>query len=76
MHYGVEIPPGQRHRAAGDAIATAHCLVRLLEDARSHGCERWSELERFLATGSSRKKKRRSRRARAMPHSVDKDTTA
>jgi DNA polymerase-3 subunit epsilon len=75
MHYGVEIPPGQRHRAAGDAVATAHCLIRLLDDARSPGCERWSELERFLSTGHS-KKKRRGRRARAMPHSVDKDTTA
>ena len=76
MHYGVEIPPGQRHRAGGDAVATAHCLIRLLEDARSHGCERWSELERFLATGSAMRKKRRAKRARAMPHPVDKDTTA
>ena len=76
MHYGVEIPPHQRHRAGGDAIATAQCLIRLLDDARSHGCERWSELERFLSTGSAKKKKRRGRRARAMPHSVDKDTTA
>ena len=75
-HYDVEIPEGQRHRAAGDAIATAHCLIRLLDDARSHGCERWSELERFLATGSARKKKRRPRRGRAMPHPVERDTTA
>ncbi|MEO8623223.1 MAG: 3'-5' exonuclease, partial [bacterium] len=75
MHYGVDIPPGRRHRAGGDALATAHCLIRLLDDARSHGCERWSELERFLSTGNS-KKKRRGRRARAMPHSVDTDTTA
>ena len=75
-HYGVEIPPGMRHRAAGDAIATAHCLIRLLEDARSHGCERWSELERFLSTGSSARKKRRGRRPSAMPQPVGKDTTA
>jgi DNA polymerase III subunit epsilon len=75
-HYGVEIPPGQRHRAAGDAIATAHCLIRLLDDARSHGCERWSELERFLSSGSAQKKKRRGRRPSAMPQSVGKDTTA
>ena len=75
-HYDVEIPEGQRHRAAGDAIATAHCLIRLLDDARSHGCERWSELERFLSTGSAQKKKRRPRRARAMPQPVDRDTTA
>jgi DNA polymerase-3 subunit epsilon len=50
-HYGVEIPPEKRHRAAGDALATAQCLLRLLDDARSHGCARWSELERFLASG-------------------------
>ena len=76
MHYGVEIPPGQRHRAAGDALATAQCLLRMLDDARAHGCERWSELERFLSTGSAKKKKRRARRALAMPQAVDKDTTA
>ena len=74
-HYGVEIPPGMRHRAAGDAVATAHCLLRLLEDARAHGCERWSELERFLARGTP-KAKRRRRRASGMPRPVDKDTTA
>ncbi|MEP7001806.1 MAG: 3'-5' exonuclease [bacterium] len=75
MHYGVDIPSGQRHRAGGDALATAHCLIRLLDDARSHGCERWSDLERLLSTGNP-KKKRRNRRALAMPHSVDKDTSA
>ena len=75
-HYDVEIPPGMRHRAAGDAIATAHCLIRLLEDARAHGCERWSELERFLAAGGARRKKRRGRRALAMPQPVSRDTTA
>ena len=50
----VEIEPGKRHRAAGDAVATAHCLLRLLDDARGHGCERWSELERFLAAADRR----------------------
>ena len=75
-HYGVEIPPGMRHRAAGDALATAHCLLRLLEDARSHGCERWSELDRFLASGSPAARRRRGRRAPRMPQSVDRDTTA
>ncbi|MEO8561263.1 MAG: 3'-5' exonuclease [bacterium] len=74
-HYGVDIEPQRRHRAAGDALATAHCLLRLLDDARAHGCERWSELERFLSTGSS-VKKRRKRRPSAMPGPVSKDTTA
>lgn len=76
-HYGVEIPDGMRHRAAGDAIATAHCLLRLLDDARGHGCERWSDLERFLATGSAAPKKRRPRRALSgLPTPVSRDTTA
>lgn len=75
-HYGVEIPAGMRHRAAGDALATARCLLRLLDDARDHGCERWSDLERFLASGSTASHKRRGRRPSAMPQPVDKDTTA
>ena len=75
-HYGVEIPEGRRHRAGGDALATAQCLVRLLADARSHGCERWSDLKRFLSTGSAGRTKRRGRRAPAMPQPVSRDTTA
>ena len=75
-HYGVEIPHGMRHRAAGDALATAHCLLRLLDDAKSHGCARWSDLERFLASGSAAQKPRRIRRPSAMPQPVDRDTTS
>ncbi len=76
QHYDVEIPAGMRHRAAGDALATARCLLRLLDDARSHGCERWSDLERFLSTGSVVPKKKRRRRLSGMPRPVDRDTTA
>ncbi len=75
-HYAVEIPEGMRHRAAGDAMATAHCLLRLLADARSHGCERWSDLERFLSTGSAAARQRRGRRPSAMPAPVSQDSTA
>jgi DNA polymerase-3 subunit epsilon len=76
-HYGVEIPDGMRHRAAGDALATAHCLLRLLDDARGHGCERWSELDRFLSSGSAVSKKRRGGRSLSgLPTPVAKDTTA
>ena len=74
-HYDVKIPAGMRHRAAGDALATAHCLLRLLDDARDHGCERWSELEQFLAT-SPAGRRRKGRRAPGMPMPVDRDTTA
>jgi DNA polymerase-3 subunit epsilon len=67
--YGIDIVG--RHRAGGDAFATAHILVRLLAAARDHECERWSDLERLLTT-----RRRRRRRNPAMPHSVGRDTTA
>jgi DNA polymerase-3 subunit epsilon len=75
-HYDVEIPAGMRHRAAGDALATARCLLRLLDDARAHGCERWSDLERLLARENRTPKRRRRRRSSGMPQPVDRDTTA
>jgi DNA polymerase-3 subunit epsilon len=67
--YGIEIVG--RHRAGGDAFATAHILVRLLAAAREHECERWSDLERLLTT-----RRRRRRRNPAMPHPMTRDTTA
>jgi DNA polymerase-3 subunit epsilon len=69
-HYGVEIQ--DRHRALGDADATARILVRLLREARERDCERWDDLQRLLAPSTSRRKRRRS----ALPGPVDKDTTA
>ncbi len=72
-HYGIEIEA--RHRAEGDAVATAHVLLRLLVDARrDYGVERWDHLERFLArrTGAAK----RPRRPPAMPQPVSRDTTA
>lgn len=71
MHYGVEIQG--RHRAAGDAIATARVLVRLLADARDRGCETWADLDLLLAHTPRR---RRPRRRPARPHPVTRDTTA
>ncbi|HEX6058410.1 MAG TPA: exonuclease domain-containing protein, partial [Gemmatimonadaceae bacterium] len=72
-HYGIEIEA--RHRAEGDAVATAHVLLRLLVDARrEHGVECWDSLERLLARRTGRAK--RSRRPPAMPHPVSRDTTA
>jgi DNA polymerase-3 subunit epsilon len=62
-----------RHSAAGDAVATAHCLVRLLQDAREHGVERWGELDRWLSGGTG---EARRRRRSAFPSAVDRDTTA
>ena len=70
-HYGVEITA--RHRAMGDALATAEVLLHLLRDARDRGCTTWSDLERLGAPAAAR---RRRRRATAMPHAVQVDTTA
>lgn len=70
-HYGIDI--AARHRAAGDAVATAHVLLRLLRDARDRGIERWTDLERLLGARSVRTSRRRPS---AMPQPVKRDTTA
>lgn len=69
-HYGIEI--GARHRAMGDALATAHALLGLLDDARDRGCRTFADLEVLVGTAAPR----RPRRAPAMPHPVWRDTTA
>jgi DNA polymerase-3 subunit epsilon len=69
-YYGVEIV--DRHRALGDADATARILLRLLREARKRDCVRWDDLQRLLAPSSGRRKRRRS----ALPAPMDKDTTA
>ncbi|HET7457070.1 MAG TPA: 3'-5' exonuclease [Gemmatimonadaceae bacterium] len=61
-----------RHSAAGDAVATAHCLLRLFRDASDRGVTTWGELNALLGAGTSRARKRRT----AMPSPIDKDTTA
>jgi DNA polymerase-3 subunit epsilon len=72
-HYGVEI--SARHRAAGDAVATAHCLVRLLRDARDRGISTWGDLEMLLdaRTGAAR---RRRKSEISLPRSTRDDTSA
>jgi DNA polymerase III subunit epsilon len=62
-----------RHSAAGDAVATAHCLIRMIRDAEARGCRTWGELEALVGAAAAR---RRARRRSAMPSPVDKDTTA
>jgi DNA polymerase-3 subunit epsilon len=71
-YYGVEIRG--RHRAGGDAIATAHCLIRMLEDAEDRGCSTWEDLDVLLGRRTPKKKKRR--RFSSLPGPVSKDTTA
>lgn len=48
-YYDIEIDG--RHRAAGDALATATLLGRLLEEADRRGVARWSELNAWLQGG-------------------------
>jgi DNA polymerase-3 subunit epsilon len=58
-HYGVV--NHARHRADGDALATARVFVRLLDEARTRGLGDLSALERFLATGMEGLPRRRRR---------------
>ena len=68
--YGVENTA--RHRAGGDAVATAKVFLRMLREARDRGCLTWPELETLLRTPV----RGRRRKRRAMPHPMDRDTTA
>lgn len=55
-HYGVAIE--SRHRALGDARATAHVLRGLLHDAARHGVESMEQLHAWMARRVSAKKRR------------------
>jgi DNA polymerase III subunit epsilon len=71
-YYGIE--NSARHRAAGDAIATAHVLTRLLREAQDRGCSTWEELQKLMNARGG--KKRRTRRPPASPKSTEHDTSA
>jgi DNA polymerase III subunit epsilon len=45
-HY--DVPITRRHRAGGDALATAQVLVRMLSDARRQDVDTWDDLQRLL----------------------------
>lgn len=68
-HYGVRI--SGRHRADGDAVATAEVLRRLLADAEQLGAATWGELQALTARGTGAA--RRARRS-ALPTSFDPDS--
>jgi DNA polymerase III subunit epsilon len=56
-HYGIRIEG--RHRAMGDAMATAKCLIRLLDDAGTRGLDNWGELHQVLQAGTGAARRRR-----------------
>ncbi len=64
-HYGVVIDG--RHRAMGDARATAHVLVGLLKDAERRGLYTWEALDEVMARRTSKARRKKS----AMPRSTD-----
>jgi DNA polymerase III epsilon subunit family exonuclease len=70
-YYGIEIR--NRHRAAGDAVATAKCLLRMMSDLEDRGCGTWGELQTLLRAPAVRRKKRRYS---GLPTPVTRDTTA
>src|SRR6185312_12899432 len=59
-----------RHRAGGDAHATAHVLLRLLDAARALDCRHWDDLEQLVAMVPGRGRRRRGRKS-ALPRSSD-----
>ena len=80
-HYGVlDVPSryplkrGTRHSAAGDAIITAHCLLRMIDDAADRGFTTWDDIQR--ATSRSARAARNKQRASAMPAGTLDDRTA
>lgn len=68
-HYGIEI--ADRHRALGDALATAHVLTHLLDDAYARGCDTWSDLDQILHPGRAPR-----RRWSALPRPASDDRSA
>jgi DNA polymerase-3 subunit epsilon len=70
-HYGVTNEA--RHRAMGDAAATAEILLRLLGAARDRECQTWADLQTFLG---ARARGNRPSRLSGMPGPVRDDGSA
>ncbi|WP_411282552.1 PolC-type DNA polymerase III [Gemmatimonas sp.] len=74
-YFGIEIEA--RHRAEGDAVATAHALVRMLRMAENEGVRSWPALETMLSTPSAKRRQTASdRRRRAFPLPASEDYIA
>jgi DNA polymerase-3 subunit epsilon len=73
-HFGIEV--SSRHRAEGDAVATAQCLLRMLKVAEESEITTWSALASIVGPMQPRKKSASDRRRRAFPQPVTKDDVA
>ncbi|WP_373058429.1 PolC-type DNA polymerase III [Gemmatimonas sp.] len=74
-YFGIEIEA--RHRAEGDAVATAQALVRMLRIAENEGVRSWPALEKLLSTPSAKRRlTARDRRRRAFPLPASEDYIA
>lgn len=74
-YFNIEIEA--RHRAAGDALATAQALCRLLRIAEREGLRTWADLEARLSPSSVwRGRTAKDRRRRAFPLPADEDHIA
>ena len=74
-YFGIEI--AARHRAEGDAVATAQALVRMLRIAEDEGVRSWPALERLLSAPTSKRRLTASdRRRRAFPLPASEDYIA
>jgi len=70
-YYGITI--AQRHRAGGDARATAEVLIRLLREAADRDCLTFEAVRELIR----RRPRRRGRKRRgAMPRGMNRDTSA
>jgi len=74
-YFGIDI--AARHRAEGDAVATAQALVRMLRIAEDEGVNSWAALERRLAApATTRRLTASDRRRRAFPLPASEDYIA
>ncbi len=74
-HFGIEIEA--RHRAEGDAVATAQALQRMLVLAEREGLTDWPALERHVEGPTARRRRSAAdRRRRAFPLPSSEDSSA
>ncbi len=74
-YFGIDI--AARHRAEGDAVATAHALVRMLRIAEDEGVRSWPALEKRLSSPTAKRRLTASdRRRRAFPLPASEDYIA